>query len=345
MTTEVRRQRSTVAEQATRRATLRRGLVTLVATSLILCLCLEAAVRLTIDDGMHFNLEMWKYAREIKQRSNDPKIGHEHRPGVSAFLMGAEVATNSWGHRDRGISVERQPGVQRIVMLGDSFVEGWGVRSDETVSERMEGLFLQEGRAVEVMNTGVGNYNTVMEVRAFLTKDAVFKPDMVVLNYTFNDAEPVPAYPEAGFLAQNSQAYTVVFGAVDAALRLTDVRASWDEYYLRLYRTPGWQAAASAIHELAEHCRAGGVKLVIVSWPELHDVGNYRLHAITDRIRDVARGENAPFVDLLDAVKGQESSQLWVTRPDPHPNGFANKLYAEYLYPVLLRELRTVMPS
>lgn len=341
----VERQRAELALKATARGKLQRGLLTLAATSLILGLVLELAVRLTIDDGMHFYLEMWKYAREIKQRSNDPKIGHEHQAGVSAFLMGTEVTTNSWGHRDREISAERQPGVQRIVMLGDSFIEGWGVRSDETISDRLEGHFQREGRAVEVMNTGVGNYNTVMEVRAFLIKDAMFNPDMVVLNYTFNDAEPVPSYGEAGFLARNSQAYTVMSGAMDAALRLTEVREPWDEYYLRLHRTPGWQAATSAIHELADHCRSSGVRLVIVSWPELHDVRNYRLHSITDRIREVARRENAPFVDLLEAVKAQESSKLWVTRPDPHPNAFANKLYAEYLYPVLSRELRTVMPS
>jgi lysophospholipase L1-like esterase len=294
---------------------------------------------------MHFYLEMWKYACHIKQRSDDQRIGHEHRPNANAFLMGTQVTTNRWGHRDHEIRVERQPGVQRIVMLGDSFVEGWGVPLQDTVSKRLERMFERQLQPVEVMNTGVGNYNTVMAIQAFLSKDARFKPDMVVLNFTFNDAEPVPSYEAAGLLARNSQAYTVLHGGLDAVLRLVQVRQPWDQYYLSLYDTRGWEVAKSAIHELAQYCRGTGTKLLIVNWPELHDVQNYRLQEITDRVRRVAAAEVIPFVDLLDAVITQESSKLWVTRPDPHPNSFANALYAEHLFPLLARMLRSTMPS
>ena len=74
---------------------------------------------------------------------------------------------------------------------------------------------------------------------------------------------------------------------------------------------------------------------MIVNWPELHDVQHYRLGHITQLIQDLAAEEHVPFVDLLNAVKDQESSKLWVTAPDPHPNGYANGLYAKYLFPIL----------
>ena len=66
---------------------------------------------------------------------------------------------------------------------------------------------------------------------------------------------------------------------------------------------------------------------------------HYRLSQITQLIHDVANEEHVPFVDLLDSVKGQESSKLWVTAPDPHPNGYANELYANYLFPFLKEEM------
>ena len=49
----------------------------------------------------------------------------------------------------------------------------------------------------------------------------------------------------------------------------------------------------------------------------------------------LAAEEHVPFVDLLNAVKDQDPPKLWVTAPDPHPNGYANQLYAKYLFPIL----------
>ena len=43
---------------------------------------------------------MWKYARELKRVSEDPNIGHEHKPNSRAYLMGAEVRINEYGFRD-----------------------------------------------------------------------------------------------------------------------------------------------------------------------------------------------------------------------------------------------------
>src|SRR5690349_11163568 len=90
------------------------------ATVATMALGMELMVRLVIDDGMQFDLEMWKYARDIKRVAAVPLIGHDHRPNSRAHLMGVEVAINSRGLRDREIPYERKPGTLRILMLGDS---------------------------------------------------------------------------------------------------------------------------------------------------------------------------------------------------------------------------------
>jgi hypothetical protein len=302
---------------------------------------LTLGIHLFVDDGMEFNLEMWKYARDIKRISADPLIGHEHRPGTHSFLMGADVSINSQGLRDREIPLERRPGTDRIMMLGDSFILGWGVPFDDIVSKRLERMFAKDGRKVEVVNAGVGNYNSIMEVEYYLTRGYKFHPDVVVLNYTFNDAEPVPSYRDDGFFARNSELLVVFLGGMDSFLRRFGAQKRWDEYYLGLYDTPGWDAAKTAIHKLAEATRQQGSKLIIVSWPELHDVQHYRLQRITDLVHGLADAEHVPFIDLLPAVASHESSKLWVTAPDPHPNAYANGLYAEFLYPAL----KTLLPT
>ena len=65
------------------------SVLTLLVTLVLVAGLFELSVRLFVDDGMNFNLEMWKYARDVKQRSADPLIGHEHRPFAQAHLMGA----------------------------------------------------------------------------------------------------------------------------------------------------------------------------------------------------------------------------------------------------------------
>jgi len=311
------------------------SLATLLVTLVVIAGLFELSVRLFVDNGMNFNLEMWKYARDVKQRSADPLIGHEHRPFAEAHLMGVDVKTNSIGHRDFEYPVARQPGVPRIMMLGDSFVEGWGVPFDETITKRLERMFTDSGRKVEVMNTGVGNYGSVQEVEAFMVRDAKFKPDIVVLNFDFRSAIPVPKYEYDNWLGRHSEGVVFLMAGLDSMFRMAGAGNEWDKSYLRLFDQPGWQDAKAAIERLADYCRKNNIKLVIANWPELHDVNNYRLGHITDLIRGVAEQEHVPFVDLLNAVKGQEPSKLWVTAPDPHPNGYANELYAKYLFPIL----------
>ncbi len=125
---------------------------------------LELYVRTVEDDGMQYNLEMWKYAKRVKFVSDDPLIGHEHRPNVDTVLMGVRVTTNDAGLRNNDVAIEKPIGRYRVIMLGDSVLFGWGAKQDQTVSARLEAAWREGGHDVEVINAGDGNYNTIMEV-------------------------------------------------------------------------------------------------------------------------------------------------------------------------------------
>src|SRR6266545_6077155 len=93
------------------------NLLALLVSLVITAFGLELLTRLVVDDGMQFDLEMWKYAREVKQVAADPLIGHEHAPNRQAHLMGVDFRTSSQGLRDREIPYERVPGKLRIAMI------------------------------------------------------------------------------------------------------------------------------------------------------------------------------------------------------------------------------------
>src|SRR5712691_1940510 len=184
-------------------------LLMIVATLALAALGIELAVRVAIDDGMQFDLEMWKYARDVKQVADDHLTGHGHRPNSEARLMGVDVKINSKGLRDREIPYERTPSTLRILMLGDSFTEGWGVPFEETFSKRIERLYAARGTRTEVINAGVGNYNTVMEVNYFLNEGYKYRSDIAVLNYVPNDAERAPPAAQPNLLMR--LCYSCVF--------------------------------------------------------------------------------------------------------------------------------------
>src|ERR1041385_2728762 len=118
---------------------------------------------------MHFGLEMWKYAKDLKTPVSDPGMAFYHRPNSSEFLMGVDVKINSLGQRNQEISTNKPPGTFRIVALGDSTTEGWGVHFDETYTKLLEKYLnasppSSRWKNYEVINTGIGNYNSAMEV-------------------------------------------------------------------------------------------------------------------------------------------------------------------------------------
>jgi len=317
--------------------------VGLALTCIGIAVALEVVVRTALDDGMQFDLEMWKYARQVKRIAENPRIGHEHRPGAHAHLMGVDVAINSLKLRDQERTYARTDGARRILMLGDSITFGWGVRVEETFSSRLQARFAQEGIPVEVINTGVGNYNTSMEVGYFLAEGQKFHPDVVVLNYFINDAERTPSY-DVSPLERASAAYAYLKSRLDIASRMAGAseRKSWEDYYHDLYRSDspmsGWKEARQSIMELSRFCRERGILLVIAHLPEIRRLDPYPFQAESDLLRDVATEANARFLDLLPALRSEEPPRLWVTPPDPHHNGVAHGRMADAMYEPL-REL------
>jgi lysophospholipase L1-like esterase len=309
------------------------ALVLLVTVALILG-GLEVYVRAFEDDGMQYDLEMWKYAKHIKFVSSDPLIGHEHRPNMDEKLMGVRVTTNDVGLRNDPVSVQKRPGSTRIVMIGDSLVFGWGTKQEETVSARLQAAWRAAGRDIEVINAGDGNYDTIMEVEFFLKRLAQYKPDVVVLNYSINDPEPVPSH-ETSWIERNSEAWVFYSSRLDIFKRQYDIGqlTDWHDYYDGLYddrRNPGgWTAVVEWVTKLAAYCKDNGIEFLIVNLPELHVLKPYPFPQVGQRMAALAAGLGVPYLDLLDSVKDEDPATLWVTVPDPHPNGRAHGLFAK----------------
>lgn len=296
----------------------------------------EILCRTIVDDGMHYHLEMWKYATDLKVISDDPAIGHQHIPNSQAHLMGVDVDINSDGLRDEPISLADEE--FRVLMLGDSLTFGWGVPQAETVAARLEqSLEAQLSQSVDVINAGVGNYNTAMEVAWFFRDGLAFEPDAIVLNVFINDAETTPEYEPVSVWDRLLYSRVILFGAWDTISRSLFGGPAWDEYYRNLYdeSAPGWREMQAAFKRLSDYSQSAGIPLIVVNYPELRELNPYPFSGIDSKLSRMAESQGVNFVSLLPALESEAPASLWVTPPDPHPNAYATQLISAYLAPRL----------
>lgn len=314
--------------------------IVLLAFALLLsCIAMEVALRVIFAHSLDFSMEMWKYAVKLKRPVANPDLSFAHVPNRSAFLMGVPVSISSEGLRDREFSLEKPPGVYRVMMLGDSTTFGWGVRQEDTAAKFLErklnGALPSGFDHVEVMNTGVGNYDTVQEVTYYETIGWKYHPDLVVLVFFINDPEPVPV-EKKGFLIDRSYLIAFATNRIDGVMRHAGVRPDWKTYYASLYNDerPGFQACKNALISLANSTRSHDAKLLVAILPELHQINgdSYPFRAAHQKIKDVMSAENVPVLELIDGLKDRGPEEtLWVTSLDDHPNAKANNLISDQL--------------
>jgi len=317
-----------------------------VAMLLFCFLMLELAARAMFGrPTMLLGIEMWKYAKDVKLVHPNPEIGHRHRPNAHDFLMGVDVRTNSFGLRDPERTLEKPVKTTRIVMLGDSIVFGWGAPANETMAARLEKSLNENpvtlGQKYEVLNTGVGNSNTSMEVTWFREEGWKFKPDCVLVGWFINDAEPTPK-PSRNWFAYHSYAFVFLDSAFDKLLRRSNARGDYRAYYRGLYRDdqPGWPKCQKAFADLAACCAEKKIPVHVLLIPELHTLGaNYEFKDIHQKVQTVCENVHLPVLDLTDAFPTNGNPpDYWACLDDDHPNGRGHGQMATKIDETLRRE-------
>ncbi len=304
---------------------------------LVMLLALELITRVTFNsNGMHFAIEMWKYAKIMKRDAQVDGMGHEHEPGIEARLMGTDVKINTLGLRDGEYSLEKDDNVLRILALGDSITFGWGVDIDDTYTKVLERTLNDRGAEespirFEVINSGVGNYNSVMEAAYLSERGLMLEPDVVMLGYFLNDAEPLPV-PSGGLLAEHSYLYVFAASGFDAISRQFLGRGDWRDYYSGLYKpsNPGWKDCQAALRRLADACHQRDIPLLVLLIPELHLLGaDYPFRDVHQQVADLFTKQDVEVLDATTAFDGEDPQTLWVSRQDAHPNAKGHRILAE----------------
>jgi lysophospholipase L1-like esterase len=307
----------------------------LLGISLILgLLAAEVFLRVKNSSMTNYDIEMWRYANELKQKSDDPSIDFDHRRSQSALLQSTEIRLNSWGLRGPEIA-PLQPDQRRILFIGGSITLGWGVPEKDTVEARLQRMLNDAGDAAQVLNGGVGNYNTERYVSRFFKELTPLKPTDIVVHYFLRDAEELPAGGGNALLRHSELAVTLWI----AYHRLLDKHGetSLVDHYRGVYdpSAAGFGVMQSKLRELAEYARRNNVRIYLAMMPDVHNLVDYKFGFVHDIMRKIAENDGYIYVDLLPAMLGYPPEQLWAMPGDPHPNAFGHELMARAIFPVL----------
>ena len=92
-----------------------KGIAAFFVSLIIFFVFLEITLQIYTRLFIYYDVEMSRYAVEVKEKSDNPKIGHVHKPNAEAYLMGVDVKINSDGLRDDEYSIKQKQKTQQNI--------------------------------------------------------------------------------------------------------------------------------------------------------------------------------------------------------------------------------------
>jgi len=304
----------------------------------------EIALRVVSANLMIFDIEMYKYAKQLKRRSNIPGLNHEHIPNSSAKLMGVDFKTNNLGLRDSDIPEKKNLGEYRVLVLGASITMGWGVPFEKVFTELLQeelSIPSKQIRKLNIINGGVANYNATIEAISLEKLFKEVKPDAVLLHYFLRDAEIIPDENQPWII---SHSYLAAFSYIKSKQALTLFKTKnkgMGYYYKELYsvNSQSWKNAKAAILKMKNLCESQyKIPFIVAIQPDLHDISaNSDQIYCHEQINSFLESNGIYYYNLLKDFQEKIANpqKIWVNHDDAHPNEEGHRIIADALKPFL----------
>jgi hypothetical protein len=275
------------------------------------------------------------------------------------FRQGNAVwhTTNDQGFRTPEFQQAKAPDTVRLVFLGDSFTFGEGVYDEDVYPRQFQRLaeesHLFGDKKVEAINLGVGGYNTIQEWALLRDYARYLNPDMVVLGYTVNDAEPYLFSRNQGRFARRDREVEAFedqasFDLAPAWVRISrlhrwiwmlikqhQVSEKTIRYYQKLYdpASASWKGLSQALSEIAAYQKQTGVPVYVCLFPMLYrlDDPHNPFLSIDDQMHQTLDDLHLSYVDLWPRLRRFRDKDLWVHPTDQHPNEVVHGIAAQAL--------------
>tara|TARA_B100001173_G_scaffold241086_1_gene210914 strand:+ start:1 stop:966 length:966 start_codon:yes stop_codon:yes gene_type:complete len=298
---------------------------------IFILLIIEILFRVFFSFNMSYNMEMHKYALSLKERSSISGLSHEHKPNSSKELMGVNISINDLGMRDDYLLADSLKYKEKVLVLGSSITMGWGVDNENVFTSLLQNELNKDKNEYNIINSGIGNYNTKFESILFKKNFNLINPNSVILHYYLNDAEII-SNKSSNFIIKYSYFAAFSYLILQQVLYKSKEYDSLGEYYLNMYdeENPGWIDAQNSILAIKKICDDNNIPLLVLVQPDLHNLSiNSDQKKCHNIINDFLNSKKIKFIDLFENYRDtyeNSPQELWVNSDDPHPNKFGHEI-------------------
>ncbi len=264
---------------------------------------------------------------QMLRPSLDPRQVYELKPGLRVRFKGVDVRTEEAGYREEAIDATKPTGSARLLGLGDSTMFGWGVDEADRYMDLLEARLASEYPQTNwrAIVTAVPGYNLRMELESFLRAGRQLSPDLIVYGWNPNDV-CLPSFLQPPKPLDTWDSWVIALGrgtlerrfGLEPSTRLVGRGCHGED------PPPGYRGLAGrdvfreALEELVEIAHEASIPVVLVA----------------DFTPDFEGHSFMPVPPQLIYVEVPTlgSSDLVLTRRDPHPNPRGHRLLADALY-------------
>jgi hypothetical protein len=259
------------------------------------------------------------------------------------------VSLNSEGWRDSEHRMVAPAGEHRFLVIGDSFAFGLGIanindRLGEQLVPRLERI---TGQTWKSINASFGGGDTLDEIR-LLKRALIFKPNMVLLIYVFNDMDYLlPKQPQQETIFQRNAEFNPFMILFRNSYVFQELYMDWKLVYWRFtakdfgqgYDHPNLLARhMKDVRRFVDIARQTGARVLVIPF-SIRVVDSSLWRTRYHLFLEQARADGVPICSLAHAFDGYHYTQLDVSEFDGHPNALANHIAARVVAGCLRTEM------
>ena len=313
-----------------------KNLIIILLSFLISLIFVEIILRIKHNLRPNYDIEMWKYAKQLKVKSKNPKINHTHKKNKTAILQNVEISINDYGQRDKNFKNFELKNYERsFLILGSSITLGWGVEKKNNFSSLLNSLSEKKSKNWIFVNGGVGNYNTERYVNNYFDNWEELEFTDVIVHFFVNDTELLDNN-QINFFTKHTHVGVITWkllNSFSAKLRKENLVNYYKEKYEDNYL--GFINAKNEIIRLDKHCDEININCHLIIMPDIHQLNPYKLNFINKKMLEFSNQINLDYLDLTPSFQGINEKKIWNDFLDPHPNSKGHKIIAENIFSYL----------
>ena len=339
------------------------AVVTVVISTLVALGAAESLVRLFFKHEIDKEILQKRFDAinfgSFTRPSTNPELVFELIPSIDVEWWGSRVVADDDGYcRISGEVHEPKDPRAKIALLGDSTAFGWRVEYEETYGEVLRRrLCADTGLSLALRNFSLPGYQS-RQLRVCCQDRVIpWKPDLLILHYDHNDANPVNRKPRGympidygdNFLGSSLIRFAArryrewqIYGLTELSIKNSSNRNKFLGNYC--FAGPRYERHMIEMKRIAKLVRDAGIPCVVfifntrvVRAKEFEGDPMYRLlhKPLVERLSDMGFHvvDSYPFSQQLMAKSDwSDLSLTWLEPNDAHPSPRGHQLLAGYLF-------------